>query len=757
MKRFLRILSVLVVITLLPVSGLTACMNKKSVNYKDIGKAAIVSTDGKALPDRPYVIEKETEPEKLTLQEFLTSDKTTIKAFTLSNEIENTLMSAATLTDVIHSRSETQGLKSFQAEVKALIASYGQQKVLELSGKSVSIEELKKIDAKITQLFASRPGVVSVYSGPIKGTWTTPDKVILRWTPENEWIPDGGYDVFRTISGKSEKIAAGLGGEKTISLLASGGKDYAGVIKTVYDNAKLDSSEISMLGYASVEDFNKKVYSKGIVNSTKTRITGDLDYKLQLDERISIPGSMKERMPASDSYSASAFHLAKDIDALPSLIKAGSAVGTSSLNSGVSAINSGSGSVSIAQDELTTEGRLTKKLELPEVKAASVDAKALKISEVLDARNNIMTKALMDPEFASDSGLGCEDDLQAVEGLKIEDPIEYSVVPVGDTAMDLQTVKKLAAGEKLDKEYRISIKYGVETKLETPQGLDGYGMDNVVSLRWQAPANDYDRSVVSGYNIERKKKGESGFTRINGLPVAISYNEDENGILYEVPVFYMDRDLKNGDEATYRIQSLDIFGRVSEYSADLEIKVCKVAPPTAPSVGEPDLSSKVAKNKERSPLSYSDLISFNSKKKGVILPIGRVTDDTEVFVIYRCKALGTGAFDMPQEQVRINVEPYITDDKPRVATSTIRSRFLINPKTPAQTDAIYYDTAIEPGYYYKYWVSAVDSWGNESEWSESKTIGYPLTDAPAEVLNPQASMKKNELVTDKSIVPPGFY
>ncbi len=753
MKAFFRILSVFLIIVMLPVSGLAGCTNRKSVVYKDIGKSAVITSKEIVFPDRPYVIESETDPENLAMQDFLVSDNITIKSFLLSSQLKESLMGSTTLTDLVHSRSEMEGLKTFQTEVKALLSSYGQQQVLGLSGMNLTTNELRKIDAKITSLFSSKPGVISVYNGPIKGTWTTPDKVILRWTPEDEWIPESGYDVFRTINGKTEKIATGLGNENSINQLAgklaAKGLESSDIITDIYNNARLDDTEINALGYKSLEEFNSDIYSKAVVNSTKTRIMGDQDFKLSRDSMLSVPGSIEAKVPASDAYASSSFHLAKDIDALPTVL-------LKSI-SGVKANISGNMSPGSA---LSSDSASSfKKLSTVDAGITTSDnvlgSKEMKLSEIMDARNNIITKALIDPEFAGSSGLGYEDNLENQEGLNVNDPVNYSVVPVGTPEVDLHTLKKLAAGEELDKEYKITIRYGVETPVGTPQGLDGYGMDNVVSLRWQAPTSDYDRSIISGYNIERKKKGEAEYSKINDLPVAITYNEDEDGILFEVPIFFVDSELKNGEEASYRIHALDVFGRFSEYSTALDIKVCKVAPPTAPSVGQPDLSAKV--KKERSPLSYSDVISYNSKKKGVILPISRVTNDTNIFVIYRCKAYGTGSFDTPEELVRINVEPYMVDDVPRVATNINKTKFLIRPKTPAKVDTLFYDSEIEPGYYYKYWVSAVDSWGNESDWSESKTIGYPLDEAPAEALSPEASMKKNSLVSDKSSMPAGFF
>ena len=50
-----------------------------------------------------------------------------------------------------------------------------------------------------------------------------------------------------------------------------------------------------------------------------------------------------------------------------------------------------------------------------------------------------------------------------------------------------------------------------------------YGIDGKVPMRWDELQDEEERSIVSGYHIERKLDGEAEFTRITDKPVAISH------------------------------------------------------------------------------------------------------------------------------------------------------------------------------------------------------------------------------------------
>ena len=75
------------------------------------------------------------------------------------------------------------------------------------------------MEAKIGSLFdvsAQPSGNNLTYEGNLKGTWTTPDRIILRWNPLKEWIPRQGYNLFRKVNGNTQLIAQGLGKPESI-------------------------------------------------------------------------------------------------------------------------------------------------------------------------------------------------------------------------------------------------------------------------------------------------------------------------------------------------------------------------------------------------------------------------------------------------------------------------------------------------------------------------------------------------------------
>ena len=303
--------------------------------------------------------------------------------------------------------------------------------------------------------------------------------------------------------------------------------------------------------------------------------------------------------------------------------------------------------------------------------------------------------------------------------------------------------------------YSLKVSYGAETPLEVPENLEGYGTDGEVHLRWQAPQTEYGESIISGYYVERKKNGETEFTRLNDVPVAISYMEDENNILYEVSDYYIDYDVENGDRVTYRVQALDIFGRTSEYtSSPLTLEVVKTTPPGAPDTDQPVLSNSI---KNRTEDLFRDAIAQNPGKIGVILPFGKTTVDTESFIIYRSAAWGTGLFSEPVEIGRVDIpEDATVNNIMMKASQSPRGDVILTPKTDeTDIDAVFFDSNITEGYFYKYWVSAVDAWDNESAWSNSRVVGYKTNAIPAAPDGSTANMTFN-LLPDLSLGVVGF-
>ena len=119
-------------------------------------------------------------------------------------------------------------------------------------------------------------------------------------------------------------------------------------------------------------------------------------------------------------------------------------------------------------------------------------------------------------------------------------------------------------------------------------------------------------------------------------------------LFFETPVMYQE-ELENGTSAQYRMYSIDIFGRRSEYSDTIDIKVEKVTPPESPSTtslvlsgeDEPDISDDVLGK------AIKKSISENRGKKGIVIPIFNESPDTVRFTLYRAEAKGVGAYSKP--------------------------------------------------------------------------------------------------------------
>jgi len=386
--------------------------------------------------------------------------------------------------------------------------------------------------------------------------------------------------------------------------------------------------------------------------------------------------------------------------------------------------------------------------------------KEILVKELLDARKSILTKAFVDEEFANSTGFGYEDDLKEMK-FETNTLVRYTLVPLENsgekiTSADISanTSVELAANKSIKGTYSLSVKYGVEEPVETPQDFTGYGADNEVSLRWMAPQTEYAKGIISGYYVERRKKSETTFSRVTDVPIAISYTQEGNQILYETAAFYMDKDVRNGDELVYRIQALDIFGRLSDFSSELDIKVYKVTPPQQPILDEPSLSIRSSRFNLR---ASTHLFQLNPGNSGVALPITHTSDDTSLFVVYRSKVYGNGPFGIPQELVRINIAPFMEMTQPLYSLNTTNAIFIINPPTETQVDVLYYDNTAQPGFYYKYWVAAVDSWGNESAWSDSKVVGFSSNTPPQDPVNPVVIMRHNQFVEGRPGYAPGFF
>jgi len=663
------------------------------------------------LPDRPYIID-EGDKEPTTVAEYL--EKPIVKPEEILNnqEFESQILAATRLDEIANSKTEVDNLRNLAMSLKSLQT--------DTSKFSDALNtKILTLSTKIDSLFEMGNGVLEQIKTEtaFKGTWTKEDKVILRWNPQKEWIPDDGYKLFRIIDGNSELIAEGLGTEQFIDKAAQSENEFSKYIKDLYVKSIVTPEVLKEVGVTTKEQFNELAYKDIVVAKNTYRFSGKEDFERMKTNTFSIKESLVERVPLADAYSENSIHLQSNISALPSALNA-----VKSINN-VSIKNNGK--------KLTTVQE--------------------RVIDIMDNRNSILTIANTDVKFANAAGFGYEDNLKGKKIAK-NTKIEYILVPQKPS---LKLVNLAAISSKAYPEgvYSIKVTYGVETPFEDPKDLEGYGADNKVYFRWSTPQTQYGKSIISGYNIERKKKGESKYTKLNNSPIAVSYIQDEDGIYYEAPAFYIDTTLVNGDEATYRVQAIDIFGRISNYTNELDITVYKVTPPKSPSLEQPTLSvSKTIKASEYVLRSFT----LNEGKTGMVLPISKTSDDTTSFIIYRSQALGNNKFDAPVKVTEIPIKKLTLNSQTNKIIKQDKIKMIIKPDSTSQIDSVYFDSGVQPGYYYKYWVASVDQWGNESPWSTSRVVAYPTDVSPTEPNGLSATVIHNTDASKKPVEIPGF-
>lgn len=661
--------------------------------------------------EEPWIPAEELVYEPSSLGEFLDSESTDAGDLLDSPDIADEILGAESLEDIVNGPDDADKLRGLSDEIGDMLDEPG--------GDGEEEEKLAQIKEKIDELFADAEPTPQQLdaSTELKGTWSEPNRVLLRWIPQIEWLPENGYYLYRIVDGEASVIASDLGSASKINQIAGLDLQFSPIIADLYQQSVLDEAKMNIIGISTVQQFNDMAFGEMYLNSDLLKISGQDAFEKKSSNIFQKTETVVEKIPQNDIFANMSIHLASQINTV--VLPIGSA----------DAVPETQGPGIIPTPELT----------LPEET----------ILDIMDARNSMLTLANTDSEFAEAVGFGYEDNLGDTE-YETNKEIEYVLLPLGEGVQipETSSVKDENAREGM---YSLKVSYGAETPIEAPAEMQGYGADGEVHLRWSQPATDYGAGIISGYYVERRMEDEDGFTRLNEVPIAISYMEDEDNILYEVADYYVDYDVENGDKAVYRVQALDIFGRLSEFNPEpISVEVKKTVPPGPPEADQPVLTTKAG---SRSESYFTDIGVKYPGEKGIILPITATTDDTTSCIVYRSSAWGGGSFSQPVEVGRIKIpedKNEIVFDK-RGTTETIVPR-----KTDAaDTDAVFLDVDVTPGYFYKYWVSAVDDWENESAWSASKVIGYRTEAKPQVPESAQASMTFN-ILPDLSLGAVGF-
>lgn len=562
------------------------------------------------------------------------------------------------------------------------------------------------------------------------------ERVELQIIPECTWLAPGGYTVYRQVDGgQTTEVAKGLAQLREPSEAGFEHEDKK-ALEELFRQADYDAQKQAVLGL-SPADFQDKMY-RGLPGEPKI-VKGKQDFKNSEKLTYQIPDGVKQKLPDADIQEESGVlrsHQPKNTPREAS---------TRRLDNMRATTTEGS-KISEGVYRYMEEVQDPKKAELAEA--------------VINARNTVIYKAVTDRNFAKSTGFLLEDKLGA--GERRSGNITY-IVTDGD---------KLVAKVEMPKKKLAD--------LQQPTGVMGYGADGQVKLRWDAPPEE-DEKLITGYIVEKRKPGEEDFKPIGDAPVVVSNSVDETEIHFESPVFVEDA-AKNGEKLEYRVCSIDRFGRRSPYSETLDVLVEKVSPPEAPALAFSLFSGDAKQLMKRTDDTAKALrlaLEINRYKKGNLIPIVAATmaentpgADLVRFIVYRAEKVGSGSFGEPEPYAGIEYDPKLhkVDSKgnliPLLKPEAIDldlydtrrllwGKSLILDKARAEVpDVVFFDADIEEGVTYKYWVSAFDSWNNESSWSKSVTCAVPSKKKPDKPEKPDIEMLGAPL-KDRSQLPPG--
>lgn len=737
------------------------------------------------LPDRDYILyEEEAEPQ--TLEDLLHSKLPSAESLLINPQLAKELLEAESINEIVDSNWSLSSLRDLNDQLDELAKDY--QALLEDQGlNEEEVEEISQSGAEAYQLPSSdpkedSPEVKAVLSKYEKGnpnikqasldklvktyediarlknktssflrptsyddlTVLTPEieikaiwedgQVQLHIFPTGEWLPEDGFKLYRTNGNERVLLKEGIASPRNV-LESDFKMENSDLIKELYKVATISQEDLTSFGL-SQEEFRKAAYVAD-PEAQKKLISGEFDFDKYKETQITIASNPGYKVPDSD-YDGQALLVQNRKE-------------NSHLTAG--------GRKSLLWRKILIEDSLGESLHPLALRLGSKGSLERAL-EALNAREQIASLCAVDDEFAELAGFLFKDDL---EGLSFKE---------GDS------INYLVEGDQDHKNIRLVI-YGKETPLSPPRSFKGFGIDESVLLRWNPPENQEENEIISGYHIERKIKGESDFVKITSEPVVSAYSLDEVNLYIESPIHFEDP-LDNGTEVQYRVYSIDIFGRQSPYSDILDIKVEKISPPTSPGLLAVVQSDPKAQDKENHQL-IEEVISANKNKTGIVLPILSNSSDTVRFSIYRAEALGAKNFGQPELIADIAydnpaaLEPSLRDsgmkeeedNKPLVKTDVKLSQnsFSITKKNKYKylvlkedsienPDLVYFDGNVKEGTSYKYWISAWDSWNNESAWSQSAILGIATDKVPEIPKKIQIEMLSKEL-PDYSVIPAG--
>jgi fibronectin type 3 domain-containing protein len=448
------------------------------------------------------------------------------------------------------------------------------------------------------------------------GTWVEPAQVRLRWMPSGEWIPEGGYTLYRTIAGKRQELARGLGRTDLLEVSPADVDRIAGQLLLIGHAPFQPDPSPEPTDNPETEDWvdGPLVTTRNSLVDLITEIRGQTrltpEVRQYLIDQNKITGTAQNAAIEQMLYST--------FNQRPKLQKQTIISGADRFNAGFQAsvlLETGAPKMPTEQDGLVPKvflnqnmlSNLVSQFEfngsgnlLPRI--ATLDNPPLLaqlnpnvITSLLENRDQIGTYANVNFEMALASGLAYVDDLS---GSRVPSgaAIKYELFPTVAPGTTPLATASVTAGKPLS--------------LKGPTQVQGYGLNQRVFLRWDLPKGNQEEKIISGYVIERAAGATPGtYAPLNpDAPAVVSYLTDENGVLYEPAAFYTDEGkagtevaFHNGDRLWYRVYGVDMFGRTTAPTQAVPIDVVKTTPPPAPNLRQPEYSpaAETVKNPDR--------------------------------------------------------------------------------------------------------------------------------------------------------------
>ncbi|MBN2882748.1 MAG: hypothetical protein JXN10_04415, partial [Clostridia bacterium] len=217
--------------------------------------------------------------------------------------IGDEILNAEDLGDLVDSPGDTARLEELIEEINELIDELTDEEGNAPDEETeAQVDRLEEIRDRIEELFADAEPTPEQLepTTELKGTWSEPNKVLLRWIPQIEWLPEDGYYLYRIINGNAVLVDSELGTESHIQEFAGLNLEFSPYIAQVFTDSRLDADKLGKIGVSSENQFNDLVFGTVILNSSMLKISGEDAFEEKKTSNFIRPSSIIDKVPAED-------------------------------------------------------------------------------------------------------------------------------------------------------------------------------------------------------------------------------------------------------------------------------------------------------------------------------------------------------------------------------------------------------------------------------------------------------------------------